>query len=304
MMMALQYIMGQINAPISQFIAFVQAAQDASISLERLGEIHDMQDEEPESSDQIRDIPANANIVFKDVVYQYEGPHSPKVLNGISLTIPAGKVTAIVGASGSGKTTILKMMLGFYEPVSGKLMVGTSPLKNYSVKSWRANCGSVMQEGYLFADTISANIAITDDMPNMDRVRNAASISNIGSWVATMPLGYNTKIGADGRGLSTGQKQRVLIARAAYKDASYLFLDEATNALDAKNEKIIMENLRQFFKGKTVVIVAHRLSTVKNADNIVVLDKGKIVEQGTHHELTTLKGKYYELVKNQLELGN
>lgn len=303
MMMALQYIMGQINAPIAQFITFVQAAQDASISLERLGEIHEMQDEEPEGADRIREIPAHADITFKDVVYQYEGPRSPKVLDGISLTIPAGKVTAIVGASGSGKTTMLKMMLGFYEPVSGSLTVGSAPLKNYSVNTWRSHCGSVMQEGYLFADTIAANIAIADDVPDMDLVRDAADISNIGSWVDTLPLGYNTKIGADGHGLSTGQKQRVLIARAAYKDAHYLFLDEATNSLDANNEKIIMEKLGRFFQGKTVVIVAHRLSTVKNADNIVVLEGGKIVEQGTHQALATLHGKYYELVKNQLELG-
>ncbi len=304
MMMALQYIMGQINAPITQFITFVQAAQDASISLERLGEIHEMQEEEPEGADRIREIPANADITFKDVVYQYEGPRSPKVLDGISLTIPAGKVTAIVGASGSGKTTMLKMMLGFYEPVSGSLTVGSAPLKKYSVNTWRSHCGSVMQEGYLFADTIAANIAIADEVPDMDRVRDAADISNIGSWVDTLPLGYNTKIGADGHGLSTGQKQRVLIARAAYKDAHYLFLDEATNSLDANNEKIIMEKLGRFFQGKTVVIVAHRLSTVKNADNIVVLDEGKIVEQGTHQSLASLHGKYYELVKNQLEFGN
>lgn len=303
MMMSLQYIMGQINAPISQFIGFAQSAQDASISLDRLGEIHEMKDEEPEDDPRIRDIPENADIVFQDVDFQYDGPHSNKVLDGISLVIPAGKVTAIVGASGSGKTTMLKMMLGFYRPSSGNLLLGITPLKSFSESCWRSECGSVMQEGFIFSDSIAGNIAVSDERPDMERVRAAADISNIGVWIESLPLGYSTRIGADGQGLSTGQKQRVLIARAAYKDAKYLFFDEATNSLDANNERRIMENLDRLFHGKTVVIVAHRLSTVKNADNIVVLDRGRIVEQGTHNDLTALRGKYYQLVKNQLELG-
>ena len=303
MMMALQYIMGQINAPISQFISFVQSAQDASISLDRLGEIHEMKDEEPAEEERIKDIPSDADIVFRDVVFQYDGPHSPKVLDEVSLTIPSGKVTAIVGASGSGKTTMLKMMLGFYPPVSGEVLLGNVSLKNYSESRWRARSGTVMQEGYIFSDTIAANIAVSEEYPDMERVRWAAGVSNIKYWIEGLPLGYGTKIGADGHGLSSGQKQRILIARAAYKDSRYLFFDEATNSLDANNERTIMENLERLFSEKTVVVVAHRLSTVKNADNIIVLDKGRIAEQGTHSQLTALRGKYYELVKNQLELG-
>ena len=303
MMMALQYIMGQINAPISQFISFVQSAQDASISLDRLVEIHEMKDEEPVEEERIKDIPSDADIVFRDVVFQYDGPHSPKVLDEVSLTIPSGKVTAIVGASGSGKTTMLKMMLGFYPPVSGEVLLGNVSLKNYSESRWRARCGTVMQEGYIFSDTIAANMAVSEEYPDMDRVRWAAGVSNINGWIEGLPLGYGTKIGADGHGLSSGQRQRILIARAAYKDSRYLFFDEATNSLDANNERTIMENLERLFADKTVVVVAHRLSTVKNADNIIVLDKGRIAEQGTHLQLTALRGKYYELVKNQLELG-
>ena len=303
MMTAMQYIIGQLNAPISQFIKFVQEAQDAKISLERLGEIHERKDEEEEERDYIREIPEDADIEFKDVVFQYNGPHSEKVLDGVSIRIPHDKVTAIVGASGSGKTTMLKMMLGFYEPVSGEVLLGGSKISDYSPSAWRRECGTVMQEGFVFSDTIANNIGVSDERPDMDRVRKAVRVANIEDFVKGLPLGYSTKIGAEGNGLSTGQKQRLLIARAAYKNARYMFFDEATNSLDANNEKAIMENLGKLFEGKTVVIVAHRLSTVKNADNIIVLDKGRVVEQGTHKELSRMKGHYYELVKNQLELG-
>jgi len=304
MMMAMQYIIGQLNAPVSQFIGFVQATQDAKISLERLGEIYDREDEEPDDEERLGEIPEAAALEFKGVTFQYEGPHSDKVLDGIDLTIPANRVTAIVGASGSGKTTMLKMMLGFYAPVEGTVLLGDVPLSRYSESCWRKACGVVMQEGYVFSDTIANNIGVSDERPDMKRIRQAVEVANIGEWIEELPLRYNTRIGADGHGLSTGQKQRLLIARAAYKNAKYLFFDEATNSLDANNERTIMERLQRLFEGKTVVIVAHRLSTVKNADNIVVLDHGHIVEQGTHAELTARKGYYYELVKNQLELGN
>lgn len=304
MMVAMQYIIGQLNAPLSQFIQFVQATQDAKISLDRLSEINEKPDEEPEDEKRIREIPECASIEFKNVVFQYDGPHSNKVLNNIDLTIPANKVTAIVGQSGSGKTTMLKMMLGFYAPIEGEVLLAGKRLSSYSDSCWRRECGVVMQEGYIFSDTIASNIGVSDEIPDMTKVRRAVEIANIEEFIDGLPLGYNTKIGADGHGLSTGQKQRLLIARASYKDAKYLFFDEATNSLDANNERTIMERLERLFRGKTVVIVAHRLSTVKHADNIIVLDHGHIAEEGTHTALIAKKGFYYELVKNQLELGN
>ena len=304
MMVALQYIIGQLNAPLSQFIQFVQATQDAKISLERLSEIQEKDDEEPADEERIRMIPDNADIEFRGVTFQYDGPHSAKALDDVSVTIPADKVTAIVGASGSGKTTMLKLMLGFYTPTSGEVLLHDRRIAQYSPSCWRRACGTVMQEGYIFSDTIAGNIGVSDERPDMERVRRATRIANIDTFIDELPLGYNTKIGADGHGLSVGQKQRLLIARAAYKDAKYLFFDEATNSLDANNERTIMERLDRLFENKTVVVVAHRLSTVRNADKIVVLDRGRIVEQGTHDELTAERGYYYELVRNQLELGN
>lgn len=302
-MMAVQYIIGQLNGPISQFIGFIQAAQDAKISLERLGEIHDRKDEETVEDGKIQDIPPGASIEIRNLTYQYEGPNSPNVLDNLSLTIPACKITAIVGMSGSGKTTLVKMLLGFYKPVSGEILLNNINLDNYSPHQWRMKCGIVMQEGYVFSDSIRKNIGIIDDVPDKQLIEKAAETANIKDFINELPMGYDTKIGNDGHGLSSGQKQRVLIARAVYKNPEYIFFDEATNSLDANNEKIIMENLDNFFKGKTVVVVAHRLSTVRHADQIIVMEDGRAKERGTHEELVRKQGAYYNLVKNQLELG-
>jgi ATP-binding cassette subfamily B protein len=303
MMMAMQYILGQLNAPLSQFISFVQSAQDAKISLERLGEIYDREDEEPVGTHKIQEIPKKTSIILKNVTFQYEGPNSEKVLNRINLTIPAGKITAVVGTSGSGKTTLLKLILGFYKPTNGEILLNNKALHLYSDSKWRKECGVVMQEGYIFSDSIANNIAVGDSSPDITKLKYASMVSNINDYISLLPLGYNTKIGSEGSGLSTGQKQRILIARAVYKNPNYLFLDEATNALDATNERKIIANLNEFFTEKTVVIVAHRLSTVMNADIIVVLEGGTIVETGTHTDLVAKKGKYYSLIKDQLELG-
>ena len=303
MMMAVQYIIGQLNAPIQQFIGFTQAAQDARISLERLGEIHNRDDEEKPDDGKINDIPADKDIEIRNLCFQYEGPDSEKVLDNISFVIPAKKITAIVGVSGSGKTTLIKLLLGFYNPVKGDVLLGGTALSRFSQREWRRCCGVVMQEGFIFSDTIAGNIGLTDEMPDKQKIDRATETASIKEFVENLPLGYNTRIGNDGHGLSTGQKQRILIARAVYKEPDFIFLDEATNSLDARNEKTIMENLSAFFKGRTVVVVAHRLSTVKNADKIVVLEKGRLVEEGTHRELVETKGAYYNLVKDQLELG-
>jgi ATP-binding cassette subfamily B protein len=304
MMLAVQYIIGQMNSPLEQMIEFMQVSQDAKISLERLSEIHNNKDEDQDQEGKLTQLESFADITISDLIFQYEGPHSPKVLNNINLTIPQGKVTAIVGTSGSGKTTLVKLLLGFYPPVSGSIRVGTSELAAYEQHWWRAKCGAVMQDGFIFSDTIANNIGIGNDEIDKERLGYAVRMANIQEFIETLPLNYNTKIGAEGVGLSQGQKQRILIARAIYKNPEFIFFDEATNALDANNEKVILENLDEFFSGKTVVVVAHRLSTVKNAHQIVVLDRGNIVEIGSHAELTEKKGAYYQLVKNQLELGN
>ena len=303
-MVAIQYIIAQLNVPIDQFINFIQSAQDAKISIERLGEIHQKEDEESQDSGLIYEIPPAKEITIKDLSFRYDGPHSPKVLENINLVVPAGKTTAIVGGSGSGKTTLIKILLGFYEPEKGEVLIDNQKLQRYSPHSWRMACGVVMQEGVIFSDTLKKNICILNDNPDEELYSEAIQTANLQEFINKLPYRDKTNIGIDGHGLSSGQKQRVLIARSVYKDPGYIFLDEATNSLDANNELIIMENLNRFFKNKTVVIVAHRLSTVKNADQIIVMDSGKIIESGTHNQLIATKGAYYKLVKNQLDLGN
>jgi ATP-binding cassette subfamily B protein len=303
-MMAVQYIIGQLNSPVEQLIGFVQQAQDAKISLERLNEIHELEEEEPSNKQFITQLPQHKSIYFEQLSFTYAGAGNEPVLKDINLHIPAGKVTAIVGMSGSGKTTLLKLLLKFYEHYKGAIKIGESSLQNISPKYWRSQCGSVMQDGFIFNDSIANNIAVSDANPNYDKLLHACKVANILPFIESLPLGFNTKIGAEGNGISQGQKQRLLIARAVYKNPEFLFFDEATNALDANNEKVILENLQEFFTNKTVVVVAHRLSTVKNADNIIVLHNGAIIEQGTHDTLTQQRGQYFELVRNQLELGN
>ncbi|PLK46117.1 ABC transporter ATP-binding protein [Emticicia sp. TH156] len=303
-MMAMQYIMGQLNSPIEQLIQFIQHWQDAQISIERLNEIHEIDNEEPEEKTFVKYLPQNKDIQIKNLSFTYTGAGNEPVLKDISLSIPNGKVTAIVGTSGSGKTTLLKLLLKFYNPGKGEIKLGDTALNNISPRVWRSVCGTVLQDGFIFSDTIANNIAVSDETPDIPQLLHAVKVANIQSFIEELPLSYNTNIGAEGSGISQGQKQRLLIARAVYKNPDFIFLDEATNALDANNESVIMQNLNEFFKGRTVVVVAHRLSTVKNADQIVVLEKGEIVETGTHAELTQKHGKYFELVKNQLELGN
>lgn len=303
MMMALTYIIGQLSAPVGDFISFVQALQDAKISLERLNEIHAQEDDELYIANKVSFLPKDKSIRINHLRFSYDGSERNYALDDVSLVIPEHKVTAIVGESGSGKTTLIKLMQGFYQPNSGSIKIGNMNLNTINPHLWRSKTGSVMQESFIFSDSIANNIALNTDDVNTERLYHAAMMTNADEFITALPLGYNTRIGMEGSGVSQGQRQRLLIARAIYKNPEYIFFDEATNSLDSTNERTIMDNLREFYKGKTVVIAAHRLSTVKGADQIVVMKQGRIVEIGAHEELVDKRGVYYTLVKNQLELG-
>lgn len=306
MMISAQYIVGQLNLPLSSFITFIQTWQDAKISLERLSQVHCSEDEDELKENKVSELPQKKTIEIKDLSYRYGGKSTPFILKNLNCRIPEGKTTAIVGASGSGKTTLMKLLLKFYEPTKGSISIGGIELNHINNDFWRSNCGAVMQDTFMFNDTIVGNISESEQNEIIDRekLKNAAFVANMEEFIQKLPNRYNTELGTSGIRLSGGQEQRIMIARAVYKNPFYVFFDEATSALDANNEKVIMNNLDTFLKGKTAIVVAHRLSTVKNADNIIVLEKGMVVEQGTHESLTEIKGKYYELVKNQLELGN
>ena len=304
MMLAVQYIIGQLNSPVEQLMSFFYSLQDVKISLERINEIHRVDDENGKMGLKTSFADNSKGIDIESIMFKYD-PHAlSKTLDDVTIHIPKGKVTAIVGASGSGKTTLVKLMLGYYPVLEGQINIGGTDINTLNKKWWRRQCGVVMQDGVIFSESIARNIAVDDGDIDKDRLLKAAQIACIHEYIMSLPLKYNTKIGRDGIGLSQGQKQRILIARAVYKNPDYIFLDEATNSLDANNERAIVENLDKFYRGKTVVIVAHRLSTVKNADQIVVIDHGKVVETGNHETLTAKHGAYYNLVKNQLELGN
>lgn len=302
MMMSLTYIIGQVSAPIGDFIGFAQSFQDAKISLERLNEIHSQDDEETDIDKKLSTLPEDHDIVIKDLSFSYTGSERELALKNISLYIPAHKVTAIVGESGCGKTTLIKLLQGFYQPMSGSIKIGGKDLSMINPHIWRAATGSVMQDSFIFSDSIANNIAVNSDETDKKRMMNAARMAHIDDFIKSLPLGYDTIIGMEGNGVSQGQRQRILIARAIYKNPEYIFLDEATNSLDATNEAMIMENLRHFYEGRTVVVSAHRLSTVRDADQIIVMNSGEIVEQGNHETLLKKRGRYYELVKHQIDM--
>ncbi|UXE67770.1 MAG: peptidase domain-containing ABC transporter [Chryseotalea sp. WA131a] len=303
-MITIQFIIGQLNVPLNDFLFFIRSSQDTKLSLKRISDIHQLQDEDSLDENKSSTIKMDNDVVINNLSFSYEGEGSTEVLKNLSLIIPKGKITAIVGSSGSGKTTLMKLLLKYYSIANNSILIGDHDLNNIKSEVWRAKCGAVLQEGFLFSDSISRNVALSDEFPNIEKVNFVLGLANLKEFVDTLPQGLNTKIGSSGVDLSVGQKQRLLIARALYKDPEFLLLDEATSSLDSRNEKIISENLYDyFFKGKTVLIIAHRLSTVKNAHKIAVLENGNIVEEGTHSELLSLKKQYYNLINNQLELA-
>jgi ATP-binding cassette, subfamily B, bacterial len=305
MMISIQYIVGQLNAPIVSLLNLANTMQDARMSLERLAEIHERRDEKGDRGG-LTVLPESRTLSIEgNLSFRYGGASGRTVLQDLNLCVPEGKVTAIVGPSGSGKTTLLKLLLRFYEPTTGYVRLGSVNLQDISPRTWRERCGVVMQGGYIFADTIARNITESDSETRIDpvRLRRAVRAANLEQFLDDLPLGYNTRIGSAGISLSGGQNQRILIARAVYKEPNFLFFDEATSALDAENERVIMANLAEFCRGRTVLVIAHRLSTVRDADQIVVLDRGSVVERGQHEELTRRRGTYFHLVRNQLELG-
>jgi len=303
-MLAIQYIIGQLSVPVEHLMQFIKTAQDALLSLNRLSEIHEEADEERPQDNLQTGFVINDSIFLDHITFSYPGAGSQEVLSDINLVIPKGKTTAIVGMSGSGKTTLLKLLMKFYDPDKGAIRLQNTDIKHLSHSAWRTQCGVVMQDGFIFSDSILNNIAVHPEDIDQEKLHHAIQMANLSDFIAQLPLGLNTKIGPDGNGISQGQRQRILIARSIYKDPNLILFDEATNALDANNERIILEGLGDFFKGRTVVVVAHRLSTVRNADQIVVMDKGKLIETGTHDTLIAERGAYFHLVKNQLELGN
>ena len=302
-LLSISFIIGQTNSPIEQLISLIKSAQDARLSMERLQEIYNKRDEAEGKRSLVSNSISNSDIILKNVSFQYEGPDSPFVLKDINLSIPKGKVTAIVGSSGSGKTTLMKLLLNYYQPATGAIFLGDVDLSEVIAKEWRDKCGTVTQDGYIFSDTIARNIALDGNDIDEYLMQQSVNIANLNDFIESLPLKYTTKIGASGIGISGGQRQKILIARAVYKDPDFIFFDEATSSLDANNERILIDNLSEFFEHRTVVIIAHRLSTVKNAHNIVVLENGQIIESGSHQALIKTRGKYFELVKNQLELA-
>ncbi|MCX6316195.1 MAG: peptidase domain-containing ABC transporter [Bacteroidetes bacterium] len=305
-MVAMQYILGQVSSPVDQLVAFSQHAQDAGISLERFSEINAQADEEHPDAVYENDLSGGRSIHIRNLYFKYPGAGNDYVLKNFSLEIPENKITAIVGMSGNGKTTLLKLLLRFYQQYEGSITVGNGniPFEKIAPSFWRSHCGSVLQDSYIFNESIRKNIAVGETEADEEKLLQACKVANIADYILSLPQQFDTKIGPEGSGISGGQKQRILIARAVYRSPAFIFFDEATNSLDANNENLILKHLQSFFRDRTVVIVAHRMSTIKHADKIVVIENGEVAEEGTHSELLDLHSKYYQLIKNQMNDDN